>query len=261
MPSHLAQPEFSAHRRLCYYPSCNHETPWILMRLDCDLYVMSDKSPAATRWSSFEHHFRKHRLPIEKVADTNDYLHFKSGDKTVWVFREDNRSTLARIAAQGLQIHHFVGICDGCAEGGNQECVHERPFMSHLLPLAADGMQYTTDHSAPLQNINPYTWQRKFQEHQYWGNFPEPSDSGRASNSDADLSPDIAFELQGILYRDGDRQQVLSFGTHPCELTRLSPFRTMFNRPILAEYRVWRASHEAERLHAQVLEEFRLHMQ
>ena len=208
------------------------------MGLDCDLYVMSDKEPTHTRWKSFSASFLKQGLPIEKIEDTPGYLHFKCGDKAVWVFREDNRDTLARIAEQKLQIHHFVGICDGCMEGGNHECVHERPFLSHLLPLAADGMQYTTDHSRPLQQCNPYTRQRKFVERQYWGGFPPPKGWQSAPESGQRIPDDVEFSLQAILYRDGQHLEVLRFGDQPHALKAMSAFRSLHHRGILAEYRL-----------------------
>lgn len=34
------------HQRLCYYPSCHHQTPWILLNLDCDLFIMSEEASA-----------------------------------------------------------------------------------------------------------------------------------------------------------------------------------------------------------------------
>ena len=142
---------FEPHQRLCYYPSCHYQTPWILLDLDCDLFIMSEQERRFSRWESFRASFERHGRSVELIERTPRYLHFRSEGKTVWVFREDNRQALARIAEAGLKIHHFVGIRDGCMEGGNYECVNERPFLSHLLPLAAADMQYTTDHVGPLQ--------------------------------------------------------------------------------------------------------------
>ena len=44
-------------------------------------------------------------------------------------------------------IHSFIGICDGCQEGGNYECVHSRPFLHPLLSASAEDLVYITDHS------------------------------------------------------------------------------------------------------------------
>ena len=102
--------------------------------------------------------FKKQSLPIELVQQDEGHLCFRSLGKTAWIFIEDSNVTLARLHRARLTIHHFVGICDCCREGGNHECVHERPFLSRVLPLAALGMAYTTDHSRPLERGRPYNW-------------------------------------------------------------------------------------------------------
>lgn len=226
---------FEPHQRLCYYPSCHHQTPWILLNLDCDLFIMSEKERQFSRWESFRASFERHGRSVELIEKTPHYLHFRSDGKTVWVFREDNRETLARIATAGLKIHHFVGIRDGCMEGGNHECVNERPFLSHLLPLAADDMQYTTDHVVPLQ----MSWgrRRKFRSGS-WLDFCMSEPSRRAQVSNERLREDIRFELQGVLVQKGDALQELRFGEQTTALRKMQAFRRAHGVGILAEYRV-----------------------
>lgn len=199
---------------------------------------MSEKESRNCRWSDFRKSFKQNGLGVELLEDTPQYLHFLANDKPVWVFREDNRQTLARIADEGLKIHHFVGIRDGCMEGGNHECVNERPYLSHLLPLAADGMQYTTDHMSPLQ----LTWERKrkFRSGSWWDfRLSEPSRKHQCMLTDDALVPDdVRFELQSVLVKVGDKLNQLRFGAHPTSLDVMRPFRSMYGTGILAEYRL-----------------------
>jgi len=232
--------DFEAHQRLCYYPSCHYRTPWILLGLDCDLFIMSEKERRNCRWQDFQACFERHGHAVTLLADTDQYLHFRAGGRPFWVFREDNRQTLGRIADARLKIHHFVGIRDGCMEGGNHECVNERPFLTQLLPLAADGMQYTTDHMPPLQ----LSWERrrKFRSG-CWRDFclAEPSRSSPHSlTNDCFIPDDMRFDLQGVLVKDGDRLYELRAGMHPTALDAMRPFRASNGIGILAEYRLHR---------------------
>lgn len=45
-----------------------------------------------------------------------------------------------------LKINCFVGIRDGCCEGGNYECVNSTNFFGRLSALIADSAFYITDH-------------------------------------------------------------------------------------------------------------------
>ncbi len=104
----------------------------------------------AVSWRRIQAEFKKRNLPVELIFEAERSLSFHSQGKTVMILIQDNNETLDFLRRAGVQIHHFFGVCDGCCEGGNHECVHERPFLSRLLPLAANGMVYTTDHSRPL---------------------------------------------------------------------------------------------------------------
>lgn len=145
---------FPAHQRLCFYPSSGSELLWAVMELDADLFVFTDKERRNGNWARIEASFIRNRKPIELLEYGWDYLKFRSGDKTGLLLWEDNNNTIDRLTKAGCKVHHFVGICDGCREGGNLECVHERPFVRRLMRIAADEMHYITDHSEPLQGIS-----------------------------------------------------------------------------------------------------------
>ena len=255
-PQYAGIPPFEPHTRLCFYPSSGDRALWRLLRLDCDLFVMADKLPRAVSWPRIQADFKKQRLPIELVHQSDAHLCFRSQGKTVWIFIEDNNVTLQRLERERLTIHHFVGICDGCCEGGNHECVHERPFLSRVLPLADQGMAYTTDHSRPLEQGRPYNWgagvpnHPKFSDMVAWRHFPEPPTWERGAGPDLyeQVRASTRFELQGVLIAPNhgphDRfvasdLAVLPKGNLPTQLECLIPFRTQQGRGVLAEYRVF----------------------
>lgn len=247
---------FPSHQRLCFYPSCGCELLWAVMQLDCDLFVFSDKERRDSSWAKIRDNFARQHRPLELVAHGPDYLQFRSGRKTGMLLWEDNNLALDRLHQAGLQVHHFVGICDGCCEGGNYECVHARPFVRRLMRVAADGMRYTTDHSMPLQGFPPDSgwgmWHsRKFLDQLALRDFPEPPKWGRRWPEPwPNEVPEASFELQGVLIRpdsNSRRLAVLPKGSMVAtQLDALQPFRSMAGRGILAEYRVRLQRDQAE---------------
>lgn len=232
------------------------------MQLNCDLFVFSDKDPRNSSWTRIRQDFEKHHHPIELLDQSESHVVFRSEDKTGILFWEDNNRTLRRIHEAGLKVHHFVGICDGCSEGGNHECVHERPFVSRLLQVGAKDMKYTTDHSKPLEQ-RPYGWgsgvpsQPKFRSHLFWNQFPEPShhQMGAGPDEHESVFGNPVFNLQGVLvapdhqgYGKVRRKDltIKCFDSSPTELEALIPFRTLGHRGILAEYRLDRILTEAD---------------
>lgn len=247
---------FPSHQRLCFYPSSGYGLLWAVMQVDCDLFVFSDKDRRFSSWDKIRDDFARHHRPLELVSRGPDYVQFRSGRKTGLLLWEDNNQVLDRLHQAGLQVHHFVGICDGCCEGGNYECVHERPFVRRLMRVAADGMRYSTDHSMPLQGFAPHSgwgmWHsRKFLDQLALRDFPPPPDWGRRwPELDPHEMPEASFELQGVLIRPDDnprRLTVLPKGSmEATQLDALQPFRSMAGRGILAEYRVRLQRDQAE---------------
>lgn len=244
--------QFPTHQRLCFYPSSGYQLLWAVMQLDADLFVFSDKDRRYSSWAKIREDFARYRLPLELISRGPDFVQFRSGTKTGVLLWEDHNLVLDRLLDAGLRVHHFVGICDGCCEGGNYECVHERPFVQRLMRVAADGMRYTTDHSRPLQGFGPHDgWgifhTKKFLEYLTLRDFPEPPDRYREARwpiPHRDDLPDAIFELEGVLIRPDvnghpRRLEVLPKGSmQATQLETLSPFRLLAGRGILAEYRV-----------------------
>lgn len=244
--------EFPPHQRLCYYPSCGYELLWAVMQLDADLFVFSDKQPRYSSWSSIKADFKRHGRPLELIARGPGFVQFRSQGKTAMLIWEDNNLVVEWLRQADLRVHHFIGICDGCCEGGNYECVHDRPFMRRLMRVAADDMRYSTDHSRPLQGFATHSgWgmfhTRKFFDRLHLDQFPTPEDwilKSTLPELDPSEAPQALFELQGVLVRpnghcDIDHYEILPKGDMgPTQLDALRPFRTLRGRGRLAEYRV-----------------------
>lgn len=222
------------HARLCFYPSCGNRSPWVVSGLDADVFVFSDKSG----WNAlqrerfchtFQQGFVRHGLrPILEFATVRTRF-FRLQDKFMFLFFQDNNQALARIHDAGWQISTFVGICDGCCEGGNYECIHDDPFLSKVLATAADGMEYITDHSNLLtvgHGRHP-----RFRHH-----VAHPSG--------------WEFTLHSLLFRElqdaQDSYQILRFperhripvASSSISLGRLLPMRQKYGSSMLAHYRV-----------------------
>ena len=242
---------FPSHEKLCFYPSSGAELLWTVMQLDCDLFVFSDKDRSYADWEILEKDFATHQQPLELLKLSTDLVSFRSGEKTGILIWHDNNLVLDSLKKHGLKVHHFVGICDGCCEGGNYECVHERPFVRRLMQVAAKDMYYTTDHSRPLQNFSGRGMWRgvKFMEHVKLSDFPEPWEYQRKNPCWPEIEknecPDASFELLGVLVKPPEEPRSLSVllkgaMKEPAQLDALRPFRKIAYRDILAEYRVIR---------------------
>jgi HEAT repeat protein len=58
----------------------------------------------------------------------------------------DNEKAIRLMIDAGLVINCFVGIQDGCVDGGNHECINSQTFFSRLSPLIKDECLYITNH-------------------------------------------------------------------------------------------------------------------
>lgn len=249
---------FPRHQRLCYYPSSGNRLLWPVMDLPCDLFVFSDKTTERGFAADLEKGFLRAGRPFQWLPSDNPrvVLRFESDGKQGMLFREDNNQTLQRLTQAGLVVHHFVGICDGCREGGNQECVHERPFLSRLLHLCADGAHYYTDHSRPLQTPPIYWFQpgafAKFKDDMPWAHYPPPPPyhEGLGPDLHSQVNPQLWLELAAVLVLPNGQDQpdrqapdggfvLMHKGRTDSLLPHLLPFRTLAGRGRLAEYRVW----------------------
>lgn len=66
----------------------------------------------------------------------------------------DNNEALGLLKEAGVRISCFVGVCDGCCEGGNYECVNSTKWFDRVFSLNTNNQYYITDHfdSEPIQD-------------------------------------------------------------------------------------------------------------
>ena len=147
--------------RLLFYPSSGINRQRFFDE-DYDVFVFVDN---VTNWEQnkdlhsecrkkFWQKFKSNLPPnIVLVGSTNLARVFRLGDKWGFLFFQDNNEALLRIMMTVNYISKFIGICDGCAEGGNYECVNDANFFKKILFLMnPKGMTYLTDHSNLLTN-------------------------------------------------------------------------------------------------------------
>lgn len=243
-------------QKLCYYPSCGNRSLWPIMQLDADIFVFSDyysetKIGRTSFWEAIKTGFARHSQPVHEVFSTVRTRVFQVGNKWGFLFFQDNNAALERIRLSGLKIHTFVGICDGCSEGGNYECVHKEPFLGKLLTASEDRLEYFTDHSDILQiprtlfNYerpqyfkgsvpHPDGWDFQLNSLLVWLHPPGVSEANR----DALKLAILTIPEKERLFID-DQHAIDFFDRYP--LGRLSPMRQLFHHSILAHYNVCRA--------------------
>jgi hypothetical protein len=220
------------NRRLCFYPSCGQRTLWAVMGLEAEVFVFSDyqaRTPQARDrfWQGIVANFRRHSQPLQLVKATVRTRVFRCGEKWGFLFFQDNNEVLARIQAAQWQISCFVGICDGCQEGGNYECVHASPYLDNLLAGAAMPLAYFTDHSELLsywsRNTGRLRFRREVQHGQRWQftlqdvlvrpNWPpgEAPDGAPVVNPDVGLYAFAPTLSDALRYSSGTLMERLGF--------------------------------------------------
>jgi len=145
--SSLAKRQF---KRLLYYPSAGNRHGFVT-DFNADVIVFSDFRPKSLRTRrSFWRQFRQgaqHEIRLIVATPIARVFQIDRRKWGVFLFM-DNNEAVRLIHKSGLRISTFIGVCDGCAEGGNYECVNEMPFFGKILDLMPEtGMNYITDHS------------------------------------------------------------------------------------------------------------------
>ena len=153
--------------RLLFYPSSGINKQRFFDQ-DYDVFVFVDN---VTKWvrnkdlhgerrRNFWNQFKSNLPPDITLVGATDLVRvFRLGDQWGFLFFQDNNEVLWRIMKSFNRISAFIGICDGCAEGGNYECVNDAKFFKKVLGLMHPmGMTYLTDHSNVLNNF-------------YWENY------------------------------------------------------------------------------------------
>lgn len=246
--------------RLCFYPSCGSSLLWAVMRLDADIFVFSDyyaKNADERKrfWHLIERDFRANAAELTTVKSTIRTRVFKSGSKWGFLFFQDNNDALDRIVSVGCKISIFVGINDGCCEGGNYQCVHEEPFIGKVLAISAELLTYFTDHSSTLVDLHE-TYRRGhrfFRTRVFHGSgwdfqlqcllvVPRPfvgrshsSCGNRISRADVE----VLFPLQRLRIPVHE-VEIGGVSSEGSELCKLIDFRLRHHVGIIAQYQVYK---------------------
>lgn len=149
--------------RVGYYPSSGYFIGRVLA-LACDVFFFSDYgySPGwINRENEYHQRLLRHldRVHVKVITKNNHFLVGQRDGKTIFFCFIQNRLALKLIERAGYSIHAYVGVRDGCVEGGNDECVNNYPFLEKVIRLAADeGMQAFVDHSEFLRIYSQYVF-------------------------------------------------------------------------------------------------------
>lgn len=233
------------------------------MRLNADVFIFTDYNPQDGEgckrfWDKVVADFRKNSQPLSLIKSTMRTRVFKAGGKWGFLFFQDNNDVLAKITESRWKIDVFVGIRDGCTEGGNYECVHKNPFLEKLLAAASSPLVYFTNHSKVL--VDDEETQRR--SHVYFKHLvlheslwefvlrcvliiPSWKDHSRRdcgffAGSGCSIRPeDLEIVYPSISH------QAPSFSIpkraasiSDCELLKLSQFRIRHNEDVIAQYDV-----------------------
>ena len=253
-PDRLLAGFLGQNRRLCYYPSCGNRIIWPILNLDAEIFVFSDYFPksgvARVRfWFEFKERLLAHGYEVSEVFSTMKTRVFKIGEKWGFLFFQDNNEALARIRSSGLKIDSFVGICDGCMEGGNYECVHEEPFLEKLLETSSERLDYFTDHSSFLQIprkpwvFHGHLFYKENTRHSGGWNFTLNSLLVRVGQTGIPDKSDSEHKLALLKFPNKHRTFLdeLPHNGEACEmppLAHFAPYRRKSYSGILAHYKV-----------------------
>jgi len=253
-PDRLLAGFLGQNRRLCFYPSCGNRLIWPILNVDAEIFVFSDYFPQSSTgrgrfWFEFKERLLVHGYEVSEVFSTVKTRVFKIGEKWGFLFIEDNNEALKRIRSSRLTIDSFVGICDGCMEGGNYECVHEEPFLEKLLEASSERLDYFTDHSSFLQiPRNPWVFHghlfyKENTRHSGGWNFTLNSLLVRVGQTGTPEKRALDHKLALLTFPEKHRTFLdeLSGIGEACEippLAYLAPYRQKSNSGILAHYKV-----------------------
>lgn len=153
--------------RVVFYPSSGYDLKPIIA-LPGDIYVFVDKRfQPSLKPDGVEFYSTLTKTldaaGFEVLHSTDDFVVGRNGQKTINFFFCDNNEVLELIERVWGALDTFVGMRDGCVEGGNYECVNNLPFFEKVVRLARPGgvMQVYNDHSDFLDAYPEYIFGKR----------------------------------------------------------------------------------------------------
>jgi hypothetical protein len=140
-----------------FYPSCGEHVGRIF-QMEFDVFILSDYLPKdKNSRNTFWKNFKASNSGVILHKSTVNTRVFRIQEKIGFLFFQDNNDVLRRIQDSGNRISCFVGVNDGCGEGGNYECVNESTWLEKVFRMYPEkGGMYITDHSPflyPMANL------------------------------------------------------------------------------------------------------------
>lgn len=144
---HTLESLCSSGGRLLFYPSCGQDMTTML-HLPFDVFVGAEKCERVAREYQEFSQFAHPNTGKPRTPSCPEVINWSTRDgKRVCIFVQENREVLDLLSKHAKRIDCFVGIADGCIEGGNFECVNDSLFFSKVIELTPpEGMEYLTDH-------------------------------------------------------------------------------------------------------------------
>ena len=148
---------FKPSQRSVYYPSSGSDI-YRVYGLDADSFFFSDQL-----------HFNlskvlQHQIPeLKIIVENGSFVVFETPGKRGYYFFLENNIALEVIRGLTPHLNYFVGVRDGCAEGGNFECVNDPQFLQKVVEFCPpEGMSIINDHSDFLDKNPEYIFNDKY---------------------------------------------------------------------------------------------------
>ncbi len=151
------RPFFKTPQKSCYYPSAGGYFKAVFS-LDADTFFFSDQ--LQLNLSDNLHH----QIPgIKIILDNDSFAVFETPGKRGYYFHLENNVALEVIRGLTPYLNYFIGVRDGCQEGGNFECVNDPPFLQKAVEFCPqEGLSIINDHSEFLDIYPEYLFNDKY---------------------------------------------------------------------------------------------------
>ena len=148
-------------KRIGFYPSSGTDLRRVF-ELDCNAFFFANYSSSKTK--DFYKKAIAESIPkIQFIEINREFIVFSRGSKRGYFFMIDNNEVLQLMEKCNLRLNLFVGMRDGCMEGGNYECTNTIPFLEKIISLSSDvGMDVYVDHSAFLHMYSNYIFGNRY---------------------------------------------------------------------------------------------------
>lgn len=158
----LLKPFWKTTQRSCFYPSSGTGINRVFS-LDADTFIFADTDSSGRITRSRVNTILRNIPDANVVTQNEKCLIFEKAGKRGYFFNIRNREVLELIHQTIGHLDLFIGVRDGCEEGGNNECVNVPPFLELVTYLAPkSGMILYLDHSSFLDHFSQYNFRNRY---------------------------------------------------------------------------------------------------